>query len=62
MEPDPDDSNLLEKKATKIIQYIVGKMLYYSQSVGTTMLQAIMKYRESNQIQQGKSRKRKECY
>ena len=41
MAPDTDDSKLLDKKSTKIIQSIVGKTLYYSQSVDQTMLQAI---------------------
>ena len=41
MAPDPDNSKLLDKKATTRIQYIVGIMLYYAWSVDPTMLQAI---------------------
>ena len=41
MAPYPDDKYLLENKSTKRIQYIVGTMLYYTQSVYPTMLQAI---------------------
>ena len=41
MAPDPDDRYLLEKKSTKIIQYIVGNILYYARSVDPTMLRAI---------------------
>ena len=41
MAPYPDNSNLLDKKSTKIIHSIVGMMLYYSRSVDPTMLQAI---------------------
>ena len=41
MAPDPDDSDLLENKATKIIQYIVETMSYYDYSVYPKMLQAI---------------------
>ena len=39
--PDPDYSNLLDKKATNIIQSIVGTMLYYGRSVDPTMSRAI---------------------
>ena len=38
---DKDKRDLLDKKATKIIQSIVGNMLDYSKSVNPTMLQAI---------------------
>ena len=41
IEPYPDESNLLDKKATKRIMSIVGTMLYYTRSVYPTMLQAI---------------------
>ena len=41
MAPDPDESNFLDKKATKRIQPIVGNMLYYARSVDPTMLWAI---------------------
>ena len=50
MAPDPDEINLLVKKATKIIQSILGTVLYYSQSVDTTILQVI------NEILQVQSR------
>ena len=50
MAPDPEDSNLLEKKATKIIQSTVGTILYYARSVDTTML------REINEISQVQSK------
>ena len=38
---DPDESDILDKNATKIIQFVVGGMLYHSRSVGPMMLQAI---------------------
>ena len=41
MAPYPDDSNLLEKKATKRIYYIVVTILYYARSVDPTVLRAI---------------------
>ena len=41
MAPDPEKSDLLNKKATKIIQSIVGTMLYYARSVNPTMIRAI---------------------
>ena len=41
MAPDPDDSKIIDKKSTKIIQSIVGTMLYFSRSVDPTILQAI---------------------
>ena len=41
MAPDPDKSDILDKKATKRIQSIVGTMLYYAWSVDPTMLRAI---------------------
>ena len=41
MAPDLDESDLLDKKATKIIQSIVGTMLYSARSVDPLMLQAI---------------------
>ena len=51
MAPDPDDSDLLDKKATKIIQYIVGTMLYYARSVDPTILRAINEiYKASNMV------------
>ena len=43
MAPDQDESDILDKKATKIIQYIVGTMFYYSQSVNPTMIRKINK-------------------
>ena len=36
--PYPDDSKLLDKKYTKIIQSIVVTMIYYAQSFDTTMI------------------------
>ena len=41
MAPNPDNSNLLDKKSTKIIQSIVGTMIYYAWSVDPTMIRAI---------------------
>ena len=41
MAPDPGYSDLLEKIVTKIIQSIVGTMLYYARSVYPMMLIAI---------------------
>ena len=41
MAPDPDKSNLLDNKSTKIIQSIVGTFLYYARSVDPKMLQEI---------------------
>ena len=41
MAPDPDESNILDKKATKRIHSIVGTMIYYARSVYPTMLKAI---------------------
>ena len=41
MAPDPDESNIIDKKASKRIQSTVDTMLYYERSVGTTMLRAI---------------------
>ena len=38
---DLDHSNLLDKKYTKRIQYIVVKMLYYAWSIDPEMLQPI---------------------
>ena len=49
MGPDPDKRNLLEKKATKRIQSIMGAMIYYAQSVDSTMI------REINEISRVKS-------
>ena len=43
MTPDPDNSNTLDKKATKRIQSIVVTMLYYAWSVDTMILRAINK-------------------
>ena len=40
---DPEKSNLLDKKATTIIQSIVGTMLNYARSVDPTMLRVISK-------------------
>ena len=37
MVPDPDESHILGKMATKRIQSIVGTMLYYERSVDSTM-------------------------
>ena len=39
--PDPDEINLLNKKSTKRIQYIVGPFLYYDRSDDPTMLREI---------------------
>ena len=41
MAPYPDKIDLLDKEATKIIQSIVGTMLYYARSADPTMLRAI---------------------
>ena len=41
MLPDPDDGDLIDKKSTKIIQSIVGTMLYYDRSVDPMVLRAI---------------------
>ena len=41
MAPYPDGSDILDKRATKRIQSIVGTMLYYARSVDPTMLRAI---------------------
>ena len=41
MAPDPDNSDIIDNKYTKRIQYIVGTMLYYARSVDTAMLRAI---------------------
>ena len=41
MAPDPDESDLLDKNSTKIIQSIVGTMIYYARSVDPTMLRSI---------------------
>ena len=41
MVPNPDESDLIDRKATTIIQYIVGTMLYYAQLVDPNMLRAI---------------------
>ena len=38
MEPDPDDSYILDKKYIKRIQYIVGTEIYYSRPVGLIMI------------------------
>ena len=40
MAPYPYDSNILDNKPTKIIQTIVGTMIYYAWLVDPTMLQA----------------------
>ena len=50
MAPDPDESDILDKNDTKIIQYIVGTMLYYARPVYPTMTQA------SNEILRVQSR------
>ena len=41
MTPYTDESNLIENRGTKRIQYIVGTVLYYARSVDSKMLQAI---------------------
>ena len=41
MATDPDDSDIFEKYSTKIIQSIVGTILYYARSVYPMMLRAI---------------------
>ena len=41
MAPDPDKSDLLDKNSIKIIQSVVGTMLYYVQSLDPTMIQSI---------------------
>ena len=41
MAPDLYDSNIIDKKATKIIQYVVETMLNYARLVDPMMLQAI---------------------
>ena len=41
MAPDPDESDLLDKKATNRIQSTLGTMLYYERSVDTTMMMVI---------------------
>ena len=41
MVPNPDESDIIDRKATTIIQYIVGTMLYYAQLVDPNMLRAI---------------------
>ena len=41
MSPDPDYSELIDNKSTKIIQSVVGTMLYYIQSVHPKMIQEI---------------------
>ena len=41
MAPDPDNSKLIDKKTTKIIQSTVVTMIYYARSVDPTMLRAI---------------------
>ena len=48
MELDTDNSDIFVKKITKIIQYTVVTVLYYSQSVDSTMLRAI---NEVSQVQ-----------
>ena len=41
MAPDPNESNLLDKKSTKRIKSIVGTMIYYARSVDPKMLRSI---------------------
>ena len=41
MAPDPDEINILDKKITNRIQFIVGTFLYYARSVDPTLLRAI---------------------
>ena len=41
MAPDSDESNILDKEATKRTQYIVGTMIYYARSLDPTMLREI---------------------
>ena len=48
MAQDPDDSKLLDKKSTKIIQSVVETMIYYSQSVDPMMVRGV---NEISQVQ-----------
>ena len=41
MAPDTDESDILDRNSTKIIQYIAETMIYYARSVDPTMLWAI---------------------
>ena len=41
MAPDSDESDILDKEATKRTQYIVGTMIYYARSLDPTMLREI---------------------
>ena len=41
MPPRPDESNMLDKKITKKIKFVVSTLLYYARSVEPTMLRAI---------------------
>ena len=54
MATDPDEIDILDKKATNRIHSIVGTMLYYSWLVDPTMLRAI------NEISQVQSRPTRE--
>ena len=62
MTPDPDENDILDKKVAKIIQSIVVTIIYYAQSVDTTILQVITKYCEYNHGQHGTRQKKQECY
>ena len=41
MEPNPDESYIIDQKSTKRIQSIVGTILFYARSVDPTMLREI---------------------
>ena len=41
MAPDPESSELLDQKGTKLIQTVVGIFLYYARALDPTMLRAL---------------------
>ena len=41
MSPDPESSELLDKKRIKFIQTVVGIFLYYARDIDPTMLRAL---------------------
>ena len=41
MDPDPDSSELLDKKVIKFIQTVVGIFLYYARALDPTLLRAL---------------------
>ena len=57
MEPDPDESDILDKNSTKIIQPIVGTILYYARVVDPTMIRSI---NEISRVQSRPTRDTKE--